>query len=136
MKDMWCASFAILKNPMTLLGMNEWLFKVLQYTGGHDLFSIGRRRSPAVSTADIPLVSQGAFFQHIHASEPEHWPAYNLVIRAIVKIFKRELLVEINYNCIRTVDKWNTSNISFPSPIIVRPNLSLFWVTYNIILIF
>ena len=22
--------------------------------------------------ADIPLVSQGAFFQHIHASEPEH----------------------------------------------------------------
>ena len=47
-------------------------FKVLQYTGGHDLFSIGRRRSPAVSTADIPLVSQGAFFQHIHASEPEH----------------------------------------------------------------
>ena len=46
--------------------------KVLQYTGGHDLFSIGRRRSPAVSTADIPLVSQGAFFQHIHASEPEH----------------------------------------------------------------
>ena len=70
--------------------------KVLQYTGGHDLFSIGRRRSPAVSTADIPLVSQGTFFQHIHASEPEHWPAYNLVIRAIVKIFKRELLVEIN----------------------------------------
>ena len=48
------------------------IFKVLQYTGGHDLFSIGRRRSPAVSTADIPLVSQGAFFQHIHASEPEH----------------------------------------------------------------
>ena len=46
--------------------------KVLQYMGGHDLFSIGRRRSPAVSTADIPLVSQGAFFQHIHASEPEH----------------------------------------------------------------
>ena len=46
--------------------------KVLQYTGGHDLFSIGRRRSPAVSNADIPLVSQGAFFQHIHASEPEH----------------------------------------------------------------
>ena len=110
------------------------MLKVLQYTGGHDLFSIGRRRSPAVSTADIPLVSQGAFFQHIHASEPEHWPAYDLVIRAIVKIFKRELLVEINYNCIRTVDKWN--NISFPSPIIVRPNLSLFWVTYNIIIIF
>ena len=80
-------------------------FKVLQYTGGHNLFSIGRRRSPAVSTADIPLVSQGAFFQHIHASEPEHRPAYNLVIRAIVKIFKRELLVEINYNRIRTVDK-------------------------------
>ena len=51
-------------------GMNG--FKVLQYTGGHNLFSIGRRRSPAVSTADIPLVSQGAFFQHIHASEPEH----------------------------------------------------------------
>ena len=49
-----------------------YTIKVLQYTGGHDLFSIGRRRSPAVSTADIPLVSQGAFFQHIHASEPEH----------------------------------------------------------------
>ena len=40
------------------------------------------------------LEAQGAFFQHIHASEPEHWPGYNLVIRAIVKIFKRELLVE------------------------------------------
>ena len=58
--------------------------------GGHDLFSIGRRRGAAVSTADSPLSSQGAFFQHIHASEP----GYNLVIRAIVKIVKRELLVE------------------------------------------
>ena len=70
--------------------------KVFQYTGGHDLFSIGRRRGAAVSTADIPLSSQGAFFQHNDASEPEHWPGYKLVIRAIVKIqvFKRELLVE------------------------------------------
>ena len=56
----------------TFISNISLLSKVLQYTGGHDLFSIGRRRSPAVSTADIPLLSQGAFFQNIHASEPEH----------------------------------------------------------------
>ena len=60
----------------------------------HYLFSIGRRRGAAVSTADSPLSSNGHFFNHIHACEPEHWPGYNLVIRGIMKMIKRELLVE------------------------------------------
>ena len=43
---------------------------------------------------------------HIHASEPERWPGYNLVIRAIVKIFKRELLSsKTNDNCMITVNE-------------------------------
>ena len=72
MPDFLSRTLSILDQNTGKILVPSIAFKVLQYTGGHDLFSIGRRRSQAVSTADIPLVSQGAFFQHIHASEPEH----------------------------------------------------------------
>ena len=80
-----------------------WL-KVLQCGGGG-----GGGGGGGVGTISFQLAADGvqpsrpqtfhfqaraSYFNHIHATEPEHWPGYNLGICAIVKIFKRELLVE------------------------------------------